>query len=284
MAINPASVGNRTPEVLKTWGPLESMLYALGVGAGQGDPRDLPFVTENSAGAPHQVLPTFAVIAGHTGMRPDVGDFDMAKMVHAGQEIRLHQTLSAVGRLSVITEVAGIHDRGESVLVRLLSRSVDADSGELVIESESQIIIRGEGGFGGEPAPMRPWHLPDRAPDRELPVLTRPEQALIYRLSGDRNPLHSDPSFAMRAGFDKPILHGLCTYGASGRVLLHELCGSDPERFVAMSARFTAPVVPGESLTVEVWEEPSTTLFRTVNAHGRTVLDRGVLTRKEVTA
>ena len=119
------------------------------------------------------------------------------------------------------------------------------------------------------------WTLPDRKPDHEVTYATRPEQALIYRLSGDRNPLHSDPAFAARAGFERPILHGLCTYGVTGRALLHAMAGSDPARFASMSGRFSSPVVPGESLTVSIWADGPSALFRTTKEDGTVVIDRG---------
>ena len=125
--------------------------------------------------------------------------------------------------------------------------------GEPVITIWSGVFIRGEGGFGGERGTSPAWQLPDRAPDHEVTEQTRPDQALLYRLSGDRNPLHADPKFAARGGFSRPILHGLCTYGFTGRALLHELCGGDPARFVSMGGRFSAPVLPGESLVVSIW-------------------------------
>lgn len=279
MTVTPESVGNTTPEVVRTWSSDQTLLYALGVGAGQGDPRDLPFVTENSIGVDQQVLPTFAVIAGNPGVRPDVGEFDLSRLVHASQSFTLHRPLTPAGSLRVQTTVAGVHDQGKGVLVRLASRSLDAESGELVIESESVVFIRGEGGFGGEPAPSDGWEAPTSSPDAEIAVKTRPEQSLLYRLSGDRSPLHSDPQFAARGGFDRPILHGLCTYGAAARVLLHEACDSDPAQFASYGARFTAPVMPGEQLTVQVWNG-DVTRFRAVNEDGAVVLDRGQLRRK----
>jgi acyl dehydratase len=141
-------------------------------------------------------------------------------------------------------------------------------------------FIRGEGGWGGERGPSGPRNeAPDRDPDATITYPTRPEQALVYRLSGDRNPLHSDPSFAALAGFDRPILHGLCTYGFTGRALLHELCGSDPARFRSMEGRFSSPVMPGEELTVQVWRTgDGQAVYRTLASGDRVVLDSGAVT------
>jgi acyl dehydratase len=172
--------------------------------------------------------------------------------------------------------VTGIYDKGSGALVESQSTAVDPASGEPVITIRSGAFIRGEGGFGGDRGTSQPWQLPDRAPDHEVTEQTRPEQALLYRLSGDRNPLHADPKFAARGGFSRPILHGLCTYGFTGRVLLHELCGSDPARFISMGGRFSAPVLPGESLVVSIWrDDDGTAAFRTAKEDGTVVIDRG---------
>ena len=146
-----------------------------------------------------------------------------------------------------------MHDKGSGALVTTENVAVDAATGEPLVTSRSGVFIRGEGGFGGRAGGSAPWAGPDREPDLTVTYQTRPEQALLYRLSGDRNPLHADPKFAARGGFPRPILHGLCTYGVTGRALLHALCGSDPARFRSMSGRFTKPVFPGESLVVSIW-------------------------------
>ena len=140
-------------------------------------------------------------------------------------------------------------------------------------------FIRGEGGFGesrGDPLPERP-KIPERGADHEVTYGTRADQALLYRLSGDRNPLHADPAFAKLAGFPKPILHGLCTYGVTGRALLHTMCGSDPAKFKTMDARFSKPVYPGDELTVRIWEDGTgRVLFQTVTQEGTVVIDGGI--------
>ena len=137
------------------------------------------------------------------------------------------------------------------------------------------LFCRGEGGFGGDRGPSDRIEFPDRAADHEVTYRTREDQALTYRLSGDRNPLHSDPSFAAMGGFDRPILHGLCTYGFTGRALLHTLCASDAGRFRSMNARFSRPVFPGDELIVSMWVDGDTALFRTTNQNGDVVIDQG---------
>lgn len=243
------------------------MLYALGVGAGTSE---LEFTTEKE----QRVLPTFAVLAAQAPGRR-IGDFDPAMLVHAEQGFELHRELPAAGGVRTTSRVTGIYDKGSGALVTSEARAVDLATGELVIASRSSVFIRGEGGFGGERGPRDEWAQPDRAPDHKVTYSTLPEQALIYRLSGDYNPLHSDPAFAARAGFDRPILHGLCTYGVTGRALLHTVAGSDPGRFKAMSGRFSSPVFPGESLTVSIWVDGADVLFRTAKDDGTVVIDRG---------
>jgi acyl dehydratase len=175
-----------------------------------------------------------------------------------------------------VSTVTGIYDKGSGALVASENNAVDADSGEPLVTTRSGIFIRGEGGFGGERGTDPPWERPDRAPDHTVNLETRPEQALIYRLSGDRNPLHVDPKFAARGGFDRPILHGLCTYGVTGRGLLHALCGSEPARFGSMYGRFSRPVWPGDTLTVSIWETgDGAALFQTARPDGTVVIDRG---------
>jgi acyl dehydratase len=174
--------------------------------------------------------------------------------------------------------VTGIYDKGSGALIETENHAVDAATGEPMVTTRGSTFIRGEGGFGGDRGTADPWQLPDRAPDHKVTQQTRPEQALLYRLSGDRNPLHADPAFAARGGFSRPILHGLCTYGITGRVLLHELCGSDPARFRSMAGRFSRPVLPGEALVVSIWTgEDGTAQFQTAKEDGTVVIDRGIV-------
>jgi acyl dehydratase len=165
--------------------------------------------------------------------------------------------------------------------VEFAIRSNDADTGEPMFTSRWRLFIRGAAGFGGAHGREHTvTAIPDAPPDRTWSVRTAQDQALVYRLSGDRNPLHSDPVFAQRAGFDRPILHGLCTYGVTGRVLLRELCGDDPERFGGLSARFSSPVFPGDELIIDAWETDHGERFRTRRPSGEVVLDEGTLLRR----
>jgi acyl dehydratase len=278
--LNHSLVGVPGPSRERSWTSTDALLYAIGVGAGLGDPlQELEFTTENTAGVEQQVLPTFGVLLAQARTSGDLGDFDRAMLVHAEQSIELHKPLPFEGTLSTSAVVTGIYDKGSGALVQTENRAVDAVTGEPMVTSRSGTFIRGEGGFGGQRGSSEPWQLPDRAPDHKVTQQTRPEQALLYRLSGDRNPLHADPAFAARGGFSRPILHGLCTYGFTGRVLLHELCGSDPARFVSMSGRFSAPVLPGQALVITIWRgETGTAQFQTATEDGTVVIDRGVAT------
>lgn len=267
----------------RSWDSTQAILYALGVGAGQHDPlAELPFTTENSADVPQQVLPTFAAVLMQTATgRQRLGDFDRTLLgLHAEQGLTLHRPLAPAGSLRVTAQITGIYDKGSGALVVSQSEAVDAASGERVASAISTSFIRGEGGFGGPRGPAGDWHRPARPADLVIDVPTRPDQALLYRLSGDRSPLHSDPTFAARAGFPRPILHGLCGYGIAGRVLLHQFCGGEPARFGSLSGRFTRPITPGDTLTMSAWVDGRTAMFQVTVPDGAVAIDRGVFTFK----
>jgi acyl dehydratase len=276
MALNHSLVGVPGEPQERSWDSKDALLYAVGVGAGLGDPlAELEFTTENSEGIEQKVLPTYAVLIAQGRTSGNLGDFDRAMLVHAEQAVELHRPLPVAGTVRTTSTVTGIYDKGSGALVVTENVAVDAATGEPLATTRSSAFIRGEGGFGGERGSDATWDRPDRAPDHQVTYQTRPEQALVYRLSGDRNPLHVDPKFAARGGFDRPILHGLCTYGVTGRALLHVLCDSDPARFGSMSGRFSRPVWPGEALTISVWQDGGTALFQTTKDDGTVVIDRG---------
>jgi acyl dehydratase len=278
MGLDHSLVGVPSEPHLRSWDSKDALLYAVGVGAGLGDPlQELEFTTENCEGIEQQVLPTYAVLIAQAPMSGSLGDFDRAMLVHAEQYFELHRPLPVAGTVRTTSTVTGIYDKGSGALVVTENVAVDAATGEPLVTSRSGVFIRGQGGFGGPRSTDPPWSLPDRAPDHQVVRETRPEQALLYRLSGDRNPLHVDPKFAARGGFSQPILHGLCTYGVSGRALLRVLCDGDPARLRSMSGRFTRPVLPGEPLTISIWREEGsdTALFQTARADGEVVIDRG---------
>ncbi|CAN5649290.1 3-hydroxyacyl-thioester dehydratase HtdY [soil metagenome] len=283
MPINPEAVGSKGQPAKHSWGSKDAILYALGVGAGSVDPLDeLAFTTENTQDVAQQVLPTMAVVLGVGGSSAfgSIGTFNPAMLVHGEQSITLHGPIPVQGEVETTGEITGIYDKGKGAVIEVTSTSVDTATGQPLFESVMSAFIRGEGGFGGDRGPSGPKNVaPEREPDHSITYQTRSDQALLYRLSGDRNPLHSDPAFAAFGGFDRPILHGLCSYGFTGRALLHAVCGSDPARFTGMEARFSSPVLPGEALTVKVWEQgDGTATFQTAGGDGRTVIDAGRLT------
>ncbi len=277
MPINPNAVGTTGPDNEIKWTSKDSLLYALGVGAGATDPTnfELAFTTENTKNLAQQALPTQVVVLGG-GSGPDFGEFDLAALLHGEQHVTLHQTLPPEGSAIGQGKVAAIYDKGKAALVVLETNVRDLD-GQPLWTSRAGLFIFGEGGWGGDRGPTADWVLPERDADQVIGFDTRTDQALLYRLNGDRNPLHSDPSFSAQAGFDTPILHGLCTFGFTGRALLHALCDGQASRFGSMGGRFKSPVIPGERLDVHLWTEGERTLFQT-RVGDRVVFDAGVCT------
>ncbi len=273
MPINPEAVGIKGNSVKRSWSSKDALLYAVGVGAGLDE---LQYTTENTKDVDQKVLPTFAVIIGGGGIPMDkVGSFNPMLMVHGKQGIELFGELPANGEIESVGEVSGIYDKGTAALLEFSSESRDVKTGELLLRTQTTLFCRGEGGWGGDRGPSDKLEFPEASPDHVVTYKTREDQALTYRLSGDRNPLHSDPSFAAMGGFDKPILHGLCTYGFTGRALLHTLCDGESGKFKSMSAKFSKPVMPGDELSVSMWVDGNTALFKTMNQNGEIVINDG---------
>ena len=281
MPINAEAVGATSDPEPVSWGSKDALLYALGVGAGVLDPTgfELEFTTENSAGIDQRVLPTFPVVLARGGSAyRAIGEFNPAMLVHGEQSVQLHRSLPVEGAANSVTTITGIYDKGSGAVVVTETIATDAASNESLWTTSSSAFIRGEGGWGGDRGPSGSAAAPERQPDHVVVYPTRTDQALLYRLSGDRNPLHSDPKFAAMAGFDRPILHGLCSFGFTGRALLHSLCGSDPDRFVSMSARFSKPVMPGDELTVSIWELGAGNAYFRTATPAAVVIDAGQAT------
>jgi acyl dehydratase len=257
----------------------DTMLYALGVGAGR-DPMDaaeLPFVYEDGLRA----LPTMAVVLAYPGFwlkNPETG-VNWRQVLHGEQGLVLHAPLPVSGTVTGRTRVTSVIDKGAGKGALLFSERqvVEKASGTLLATLTSTTFLRGDGGFGGPSGPTPAPHvLPERAPDAALDLPTAPGLALIYRLSGDYNPLHADPKVATAAGFPRPILHGLCTYGIAGRAVLRLACDNDPARLKSFRVRFSAPVFPGETIRTEIWREGTQISFRcSVPERGIVVLNNG---------
>jgi acyl dehydratase len=240
-----------------SWTSSDVQLYHLGLGAGADplDPRELRYLTD---GTP-QVLPTFGNVAQsfHMTEAPTVKfpciDIELSRVLHASEAITVPGPIPATGTGTAVTRFTEIWDKGKAAVI-WSETTVTAPDGTLLWTQKRSIFARGEGGFGGERGPSSTSSVPDRAPDLELDVPTLPQQALLYRLCGDRNPLHSDPQFASAAGFPKPILHGLCTYGMACKALVDAILGGDTTQLASYGARFAGVVFPGETLRVSAWK------------------------------
>ena len=271
-----------------SYGDKDVMLYALGVGLGQ-DPMnetELAFVYEKDL----KVVPTAATVLssgarGTAGPAPDMpaghrpSQINFLMVVHGEQKVELHKPLPAQGTFTASSRTVGAYDKGAGKGAVILNETVwTDDKGEKVATLTGSTFARGDGGFGGpsEGAP-EPHTVPSRAPDMSVDFTTREDQALLYRLNGDRNPLHSDPSIAKRAGFDRPILHGLCTYGITCRAVLQAITGFEPDQILSHQARFSAPVFPGDTITVDLWTDGKAISFEArVKARSVTVIKNGL--------
>ncbi|MGF0314756.1 MaoC/PaaZ C-terminal domain-containing protein [Nocardia fluminea] len=252
------ALGATLPAREFSWTPTDVQLYHLGLGAGARpiDPAELAYLDDRAP----QVLPTFATVAPTLGETepPRVSfpgiEIDLAKVVHGHQEVEVHKPIPATGKAVSVGRIAEIWDKGANAVI-VQEHTVTGSDGEPLWTVRSSIFAKGEGGFGGERGPSTRTQLPDRAPDAELLTPTMPQQALLYRLSGDRNPLHSDPEFARGAGFPAPILHGLSTYGTVCKAITDALLDSDATRVAGFRAKFAGVLYPGETLRTKVWRE-----------------------------
>jgi acyl dehydratase len=268
-------VGYCLPDIAQRYAPRDAILYALGVGLGH-DPcarEDLAFLIEDRI----EVLPTFAVTLASPGMwirAPEFG-VDFAKLVHAEQAASFHAPLPPEADVVGSARVLSLTDRGPGRgAVLTLEREIhDARSRHVYCTLLQTLLLRGDGGFGGPPAPSAPSIIPERPPDLSGRAVIDPRAALIYRLSGDRNPLHADPDFARRAGFDRPILHGLASYALAG-VAVARACGFSPTRITALRSRFSGVVFPGDVLDFRIWRDQGEATFQAFVGE-RKVLDQG---------
>jgi acyl dehydratase len=286
----PDILDQRTAARTFTYGDKDVMLYALGIGLGADpmDEQELAFVYEKNL----RIVPTAATVLAANNNRPVEGraapeppaahrqsTMNFMLMVHGEQKVELHRPLPTTGTFTVEGRTIGAWDKGEGKGAVVVNESVWTDEqGEKVATLTMSMFYRGDGGFGGptEGQP-EPHATPARAPDQSVDIATRPDQALIYRLNGDRNPLHADPAFAKGAGFPRPILHGLCTYGITCRAVLQHVLNYDADAILSHQVRFSAPVFPGDVITVDLWKDGKDISFEArVKDRGATVIRNGL--------
>jgi acyl dehydratase len=258
MPIDLSYIGKKLSGVTQSWSQKDVMLYGLGVGCGT---EDLKFVYERDL----EVLPTFAVIPAFPAMLNLGGAMQVnpAMVLHGEQAIELSGPIPLEATVTTTPTIKAVYDKGKGAVVVVATESVDS-SGTVLFRGQSSIFVRGEGGFGGDRGPSGARNVPpDRKPDKSISYATLPQQALLYRLSGDMNPLHADPDFAKMGGFDRPILHGLCTFGHAGRAVLAAWCGNDPRRMKTFEVRFSGVVFPGETITTDMWDAGKGTIVFT---------------------
>lgn len=246
------------PVVTRDYDEDDAILYALGIGIGQDpvDPLQLRFVFEDGL----QTLPTMAVVLGFPGpwLSDPATGIDYTRVVHGEQHLEILRPLPVRGTVRCVNRVAALVDKGagKGAAVTVVREIHDAANGELLSRQTSILLARGDGGFGAGDAASGALTLapvPDSTPDATFRWRVPPQSALIYRLSGDRNPLHADPARATRAGFERPILHGLASFGIAGFAAIAALCDGDPGRLCTIGVRFSAPVLPGDTLEIDFW-------------------------------
>ena len=255
----------KIPDAEHSYSERDTILYALGIGVGH-DPMsrgELQFVYEPKL----KTLPTYPVVLGYPGFWArdlDTG-IDWVRLVNGEQGVRRHRPIPVRGTVVGRTRILEVVDKGagKGALVYTEREIADKASGQLLATVTQTVFCRADGGFGGPPRETPPVHpIPERAPDTVCDLTTRPEQALIYRLSGDRNALHADPEVAKKAGYERPILHGAATFGVAGHAVVKAACDDDPDRIVSIACRFSAPVIPGETIRTEIWRDGNIVSFR----------------------
>jgi 3-hydroxyacyl-CoA dehydrogenase/3a,7a,12a-trihydroxy-5b-cholest-24-enoyl-CoA hydratase len=255
MPIDLSVVGKKLPSTTHRYEERDVMLYALGIGAGL-EPDELDFVYERNL----KVLPTFGVIPAFPALFAMGGAMAVnpAMVLHGEQRIELYGPIPTQGTVTTTPTIRAVYDKGKGAVIVVDADTVD-EKGKVLFKNTFTTFARGEGGFGGDRGPSGPRNVPpQRPPDAVARMKTLKQQALLYRLSGDMNPLHADPEFAKLGGYDRPILHGLCTFGHVGRAVLRGCCGNDPLRLKAFEVRFSGVVFPGETIVTEMWRESAT--------------------------
>jgi acyl dehydratase len=278
------AVGAELPATEFSWSDDDLILYHLGIGAGNPptDPGELRYVYEGDL----HVLPTYATIPQFSMMMSmamiDGLEINLAQVLHGEHEIVLHTPIPTSGTVTQTGRVTDVFDKGKGALAVTEIVSVLVKTGEPVFTNRASIFIRGEGGFGGDPGPVTTREPPNRVPDQIVESPTLPQQALLYRMaSGDKNPLHVDPGFAAFGGFERPILHGLCTYGMVAKAVVDHALDGAPERVASFAARFSGVVFPGETIVTSIWDEGDhLELTAESKDRGVPVLTGGVMVRR----
>jgi len=275
------AVGAELTPTSFSWSDEDIILYHLGIGAGNPptDPDELRYAYEGEL----HVLPTYATIPQFSMMMSmawsDGIDIDLTQVLHGEHEIEIHTPIPTSGTVSQTGRITDVFDKGKGALAVIEIVSVLEKTGDPVFTNRASIFIRGEGGFGGDPGPPARSAAPDRPPDHVVESPTLPQQALVYRMaSGDKNPLHVDPGFAALGGFERPILHGLCTYGIVGKAVVDHSLDSSPERVASFAGRFSGVVFPGETVITKIWDDGDQVSVTAETAErGATVLSNGAV-------
>ena len=277
-------VGAQLPGAVSEWDDDDVILYHLGVGAGvpPTDPGELQYTYES---APLKVLPSFGVTPVFAMLGGLIGleglSFNPMMLLHGEQDLVLHKPLPARAKVENSGKVTGVYDKGKGALVVVETETKD-ESGDLLCTNRFSAFIRGEGGFGGEPGPQPGNEAPARDPDTVVESPTLPQQALLYRLSGDKNPLHVDPNMAALGGFDRPILHGLCSFGIVCKAAVDGALDGDVTRVARYQARFSGVVFPGETVVTSIWREGDRVIVAAATKErGTPVITNAALTVKE---
>lgn len=275
-----AALGSTLPSQQFAWDQDRVILYHLGLGAGvpATDPIELSYTYEGNL----SVLPSFGTVAAYSSMASISMargvDINWALLLHGEQDLEIRRSIPRSGEVTSQPRIAHIYDKGRAALMVVEVTSTDNRSGEVLFVNRASLFIRGEGGWGGDSGPKASNQAPAREPDHVVRSATLPQQALLYRLSGDKNPLHADPAFAALGGFDRPILHGLCTYGVVCKAAVDMVLGGDPGRVRRYQARFAGVVFPGETVVTRMWEEGEVVLLEAeVEERNATVLSHAAL-------
>ena len=278
MTINYDEIMNLTSENVEiSYSDKDSILYSLGIGLGN-DPmnlNELKYVYENS----QSVLPSMATNFQYHSPLLLKTNINFIMVVHGEQRLSITNTLPVSGDFIANAKVIGCYDKGPArgAIIEVETSVKNKKNNEEICKLVSTTFARGDGGFGGPDSPKKEIFIPDGEPDYVSEVSTKPDQALIFRLSGDYNPLHSDPNFAKAAGFEKPILHGMCTYGIACRSLVNEICENDASKLKRFDCRFSSPVYPGETIITEMWKKDKMIYFNSkVKERDKLVLKNGV--------